>query len=52
MALGSAGVVTGLVGAQGQPALRYRLVIQTGLGVDILAGILAMFTFLPRKWPV
>ena len=50
--LGFAGVVAGLAVVHGQLTLHYGLVIQTGLGVDVLAGILAMLTFLPRNWHV
>ncbi|MCL4448099.1 MAG: hypothetical protein M1483_00280 [Actinobacteria bacterium] len=50
--LGFAGVVAGLAVSHGQLTVHYGLAIKIGLIIDVLAGILAMLTFLPRKWPV
>ena len=50
--LGFAGVMAGLAISHGQLSTHYGAVIYIGLSVDVVAGFMAMFTFLPRKWPV
>lgn len=44
--LGFAGVLAGLAVSRGQP------IAQLGIIIDVVAGLLAVFAFLPRKWPV
>jgi hypothetical protein len=49
--LGFAGVVVGL-GATAPGSVSSRLVFQLGLVVGVLAGALAAWAFLPRRYPV
>lgn len=49
--LGFSGVLIGL-GATAQPADSNTIVFQIGLGVAVLAAVLAALAFLPRKYPV
>jgi hypothetical protein len=49
--LGFAGVLVGL-GATALPAVSGRLIFQIGLGVAVVAALLAAWAFLPRRYPV
>lgn len=49
--LGFSGVLVGL-GATAQAAVSERLVFQAGLGVAVVAALLAAWAFLPRHYPV
>jgi hypothetical protein len=49
--LGFAGVLVGL-GATAQSAVSDEVVFQVGLGIAVLAALLAAVSFLPRRYPV
>jgi hypothetical protein len=49
--LGFAGVLVGL-GATAQPSLVKSVVFQIGLGLAVVAAVLAAWAFVPRRFPV